>query len=79
MIFFWGKILAVGIASVFFLLIGIDTLWAAYHLNNPHEFIAYFFSSNLMILISLVGVLYSILQTYSLLLNGKTDDRDKET
>ena len=79
MVFYWGKILGVGIASFFFLLIGIDTLWAAYHLNNPHEFIAYFFSANLMILISLVGVIYTLFQAYTILLNRKVDNRDKET
>lgn len=78
MVFFWGRILGVGIASVFFLLIGIDTLCSAYHLNNPHEFIAYFFSSNLMILISLVGVLYSFFQTYTMFLNRKVEDHDQE-
>jgi dolichyl-phosphate-mannose--protein O-mannosyl transferase len=79
MVAFWGKILGVGIASLFFLLIGIDTLWAAYHLNNPHEFIAYFFSANLMILISLVGVIYALFQAYTMFFGRRMGNRDKES
>lgn len=54
----------IGAFSVLFLLLGIDTLVAAYHLNNPHEFIMYFFASNLMILVSAVGILYACIRLY---------------
>lgn len=54
----------IGAFSVLFLLLGIDTLVAAYHLNNPHEFIMYFFASNLMILVSAVGILYAGIRLY---------------
>ncbi len=63
----WGKHIVIGAFSVLFLLLGIDTLVPAYHLNNPHEFIMYFFASNLMILVSVVGILYAIIRLYYLL------------
>ncbi len=56
----------IGAFSVLFLLLGIDTLVTAYHLNNPHEFIMYFFASNLMILVSAVGILYAGIRLYYL-------------
>jgi len=54
----------IGAFSVLFLLLGIDTLVAAYRLKNPHEFIMYFFASNLMILVSAVGILYAGIRLY---------------
>jgi len=57
--------------------LGIDTLVAAYHLNNPHEFIMYFFASNLIILVSVVGILYAVLRLYCLLRPAcRTSERD---
>ena len=56
----WLKSLAVGLAGVFFLLRGIDALRCAYGLKNPHEFIVYFFSASLMILISTVAIIYPL-------------------
>jgi len=41
---------------------GIDNLIHAYSLTNPHMFIVYFFSSNLIILISFTGMLFSVLR-----------------
>ncbi len=51
--------------SLFFLWFGIDLLRAAYGLNSPFEFIATFFASNLIILISAVlglGFVLSIIR-----------------
>ena len=49
---FWvGRILLLSV-SAFFLAVGISILKAAYRLESPFEFIAVFFASNLMILIS---------------------------
>ncbi len=59
MFLFWMKTLVVGIASIFFLALGIDNLVSAYSLNHPQMFIVSFFSSSLMILISLTGLLFS--------------------
>jgi hypothetical protein len=63
--FWWVKNFFIGIVSTFFLIFGIQTLVAAYYLNNPMEFIMYFFSSSLIILISLVGILYPAFQIHS--------------
>ncbi len=56
--FWWGKNFFMGIVSAIFLILGIETLMTAYSLNNPLEFIMYFFSASLIILISLVGIIY---------------------
>lgn len=64
MFLFWVKTGVVGIASLFFLFLGIDNLFNAYALTNPQTFILYFFSSNLIILISLTGLLFSIIRVY---------------
>jgi hypothetical protein len=63
----WLKNFSVGAGGVLFFLLGVDVLRSAYALNNPHEFIVYFFSSSLMILISAVAVLYPIVRIYALL------------
>lgn len=59
---FWGKSIVIGLSSLFFLAMGVDTLVSAYRMTHPIEFLAVFFASNLMILISGVGCLYSILK-----------------
>jgi len=63
-LFWWGKHLIMGLLSLFFLLFGIDTLVTAYKLKNPAEFILFFFSSNLIILISTVGLLFPLIRIY---------------
>jgi hypothetical protein len=63
--FWWGKNGFIGILSLFFLIFGVETLMGAYTLNNPMEFIMYFFSSSLIILISLVGVICLIFRIHT--------------
>jgi hypothetical protein len=41
----------------FFMLFGVHLLWASYGLSDPFSFVMTFFASNLIILISGVGVL----------------------
>lgn len=65
--FWWFKHAAMAILSIVFLILGVETLVASYRLANPLNFIMVFFSSNLIILISLIGILYPVLQVYSLL------------
>ena len=65
--FWWFKQAVIAILSIFFLILGVETLVASYRLANPLNFIMTFFSSNLIILISLVGILYPVLQVYTLL------------
>jgi hypothetical protein len=54
----WAKMILMALFSIFFLVFGIETLIGAFHLKNPLEFIMYFFSSNLIILVSVVGIIY---------------------
>ena len=63
----WFKHAVITILSIVFLILGVETLVASYRLANPLNFIMAFFSSNLIILISLVGILYPVLQVYALL------------
>ena len=76
-IFWWVRSLAIGLGSLFFLMLGIDTLVSAYRSTNPHLFIVSFFGSNLMILISAVGVLYVVIKIYSRL-TAKADDQPED-
>ena len=61
----WLSKIIIGVASLLFFTIGIDVLVASYDLNNPAEFIMYFFSSNLLILVSIVGIIYVSVQIYN--------------
>jgi hypothetical protein len=54
----WVKNIIVLSLSVFFLIIGVNTLLGAYHLKNPQEFVMYFFSASLLILVCIVGIIY---------------------
>ena len=54
----WGKNIFIAFLSLFFLIFGINALIGAYSTKNPLEFIMYFFSSSLIILISMVGIIY---------------------
>lgn len=62
----WGKHILIAFFALFFLVFGIETLIGAFHLKNPLEFIMYFFSASLMVLISLVGLLYPTLKIHAL-------------
>jgi di/tricarboxylate transporter len=62
----WTKQALLTLFSVFFFIIGIETLIASYRLNNPLTFIMAFFSASLIILVSIVGILYPVFQIYSL-------------
>lgn len=61
----WAKQIAVGFLSVVFLFFGVGILFSAYQIQNPHEFILVFFGSNLIILISITGVIYAAYRIYS--------------
>ena len=54
----WIKNILILVLSLFFLLIGVNTLIGSYRINNPMEFLMYFFSASLLILVCLVGILY---------------------
>lgn len=64
---FWQICLV--LLAVFFAAIGIEILIGAYRLEDPFNFILAFFSSNLIILISLVlliGFMYRMVSVYRL-------------
>ena len=54
----WVRNIAVLLLSLLFLIIGINTLSGSYNLKNPLEFIMYFFSASLLILVCIVGIIY---------------------
>jgi hypothetical protein len=62
----WGKNILINIVSLFFITFSLETLVGSFYLRNPFEFIMLFFSSGLMILLSLVGLIYSTVQAYAL-------------
>lgn len=62
--FWWVLNLFIGMVSLFFLVWGIDVLVFSYTLNNPLEFLMYFFSSSMLILVSAVGVIYCAFRVF---------------
>ena len=58
--FIWIKNVTVLLLSLFFLIIGMNTFLGSFSLNNPIEFVMYFFSSSLLILVCVVGIIYFI-------------------
>jgi hypothetical protein len=72
--FWWVWQLILLIISGFFLLLGIEIVIHAYRLKNPYHFILSFFSSNLIIMISLVimaGIIYRMIGVYRLIHHKK--------
>ena len=61
----WFKLTVMTVLSIVFLILGVETLIASYGLTNPLNFIMTFFSVSLIILISLVGILYPVVQVYT--------------
>ncbi len=72
----WIRNIVIALGSAFFLAFGIESMVAEYGPRNAHEFIVYV-SPQLLILLSLVGLLYPILQVYTLFRAGK-DERHEE-
>ncbi|MGD1152544.1 MAG: hypothetical protein ABR911_06700 [Syntrophales bacterium] len=72
----WGKNVLIAFLSLFFLVFGINALIAAYGTKNPFEFIMYFFSSSLIILISMVGIIYPVFRIRAILKPNKMDEND---
>jgi dolichyl-phosphate-mannose--protein O-mannosyl transferase len=63
------RLLLVGGASFFVMLLGINTLFGAYLLKNPIEFIMLFFSASFMILLGITGLIYIAFQIRAVLRN----------
>ncbi|PKN70695.1 MAG: hypothetical protein CVU54_04875 [Deltaproteobacteria bacterium HGW-Deltaproteobacteria-12] len=52
------KYVAIIAVSLFFLIVGINTLIGCFRLKNPVEFVMYLFSSSLLILVSISGLIF---------------------
>ena len=61
----WGTKIVIGFISLIFFVIGVDVLIGSYKLVNPLEFVMYFFSSSLLIMVSAIGLYYSFVQIYN--------------
>lgn len=75
------KLILLLLIGIFFLVIGIHLLIAAYQLDNPFAFIVTFFASNLMILISAtlsLGFALRLIRYYRKPAADKTPPPDQE-
>jgi hypothetical protein len=63
-ILIWVKNIVVLLFSLFFLIIGINTMLGSFKLNNPLEFLMYFFSASLLILVCIVGIIYFVFRFF---------------
>jgi hypothetical protein len=63
-ILIWIKNIAILFVSLFFLVKGVDTLLGSFKLNNPQEFLMYFFSASLLILVCTVGIIYFVVRLF---------------
>ena len=70
----WGKNILIALFAIFFLVFGIETLIGSFLLKNPLEFIMYFFSASLMVLVSLVGILYPTFQVHAFFKTRKIEN-----
>jgi hypothetical protein len=72
----WIKNILILVLSLIFLLIGINTLLGSFHLNNPVEFVMYFFSACLLIMVCIVGLIYFFFRLYPGKQKERIDDED---
>jgi len=70
----WIKNIVILLFSVFFLIIGINTLLGSYSVKNPLEFVMYFFSASLLILVCAVGIIYFFFRLFPQKQNGTDHD-----
>ena len=60
----WVRVVGIAVGSGFFLILAITNLISAYQMQHPLEFVMVFFSQSLMLMISIVGLIYSFLRLY---------------
>jgi len=75
--FWWGKNILMAFFALFFLVFGIESLIGSFLLKNTLEFIMYFFSSSLIVLVSLVGILYPTVKIHALFKTRKNTNDTK--
>lgn len=61
--------------SLYFLVVGINTLIGSYRIDNPMEFVMYFFSSSLLILVCLVGIIFFFFRIFFRKQDAADDDK----
>ncbi|MEN6374474.1 MAG: hypothetical protein ABFD75_06785 [Smithella sp.] len=74
----WIKYFAVFFVSLFFLIIGVNALIGSYSLKNPIEFVMYFFSSSLLILVCISGLIYFFIRIFSRKQKNETNTHESE-
>ncbi|MEN6489977.1 MAG: hypothetical protein ABFD66_14050 [Smithella sp.] len=74
----WIKYFAVFFVSMFFLIIGVNALIGSYSLKNPIEFVMYFFSSSLLILVCISGLIYFFIRIFSRKQKNETNTHESE-
>jgi hypothetical protein len=75
--FWWAKFIFFSAVALFFLEFGIEEMIRAYQVNNPHQFLASFFSASFIILISgtlLVAFVWRMVRRAK----GKEREKDSE-
>ena len=72
----WIKIALISIISLFLFTLSAFNLNSAYQLKNPAEFVMTFFSQCLMLMISLVGITYSVIRVCNYFKKEQRDDAD---
>ncbi|PKN77526.1 MAG: hypothetical protein CVU52_00170 [Deltaproteobacteria bacterium HGW-Deltaproteobacteria-10] len=77
-ILIWIKNIAVLFISLFFLIIGINTLIGCYRLKNPVEFVMYFFSASLLILVCVAGLIYFFFRIFPSKHTDETNNNETE-
>jgi hypothetical protein len=70
----WIKNIIILFFSVIFLAIGINTLIGSFGLNNPVEFLMYFFSACLLIMVCIVGLIYIFFRIFPVKFKERIDN-----
>lgn len=73
----WVKIIIIAVGAVFFLSLSISNIISAYQMKHPQEFVMVFFSQTLMLMISIVGLIYSSLQLHLYLKEDRIDTNEE--
>jgi hypothetical protein len=74
----WIKNSLILLLSIIFLIIGTNTLVGSFKLNDPMEFVMYFFSASLLILVCLVGIIYFVFRFFPKKQQNGIDDANAE-
>jgi hypothetical protein len=70
----WIKNILILFFSVIFMGIGINTLIGSFSLNNPIEFLIYFFSACFLVMVCIVGLIYIFFRVFPVRQKERMDD-----